>query len=531
MGGTKVCVGLTKALTDGGTGTWSSSNSLVAAVGSGTGVVTGIMPGTATIFYAFATGCEASETFTVSPNPAPIMGPSNVCPAGSGTASTITLTDATMGGGWSSSSSAAIVAGGVVTGNTTGTAIITYGLFSGCYNTTTITVYPTPAAITGITTFCQNTSVVLTDADAGGTWSSSNAAEATVGSGTGNVTGLLSGTPDISYTEPDGCSSIVALGILAAPVPTVIASGPTTFCSGGSVTLTTTGVGATYQWYSGTMAISGATTAIFTTTTTASYTVEITNSSNCSSTSVAIDVNAGLDPVITSSNPSSSFCTGNSTVLTANTGGISGSLTYQWANNGTIIPSATGATYDANVSGVYTASVTVSGGSGSCIAATPPYTVTVFPLPSPMDTFNGTAFVTGRAYHAYQWYLNTVQIPGATNYSWRPVANGSYDVVVTDVNGCTWHSDAIEYTGFVNAVAVPGSGNGIVIFPNPVTNTVHIQSPVIVGAVITGIEGKVWLSQADAKDINVSSLANGLYIIMLYDQGGNRVMVQKMIKE
>ncbi len=64
-GADSVCFGAMTTLTEDSTGgTWSSSNAAVAAVGS-TGIVQGVSHGTATITYAFATGCNATFAETV----------------------------------------------------------------------------------------------------------------------------------------------------------------------------------------------------------------------------------------------------------------------------------------------------------------------------------------------------------------------------------------------------------------------------------------------------------------------------------
>ncbi len=69
-GAHSICVGFTTPLADASPGgTWSSSSTTVATVGSGTGVVTGVAAGTCTIAYTFSTGCTATYTFTVYPLP------------------------------------------------------------------------------------------------------------------------------------------------------------------------------------------------------------------------------------------------------------------------------------------------------------------------------------------------------------------------------------------------------------------------------------------------------------------------------
>ena len=83
-GNTMFCVGSSAALSDTTAGgTWSSTNTMVATIGS-TGIVTGIAPGTAIISYLGA-GISASVTIVV--NSIPIVSPistGSYC-AGSGT--------------------------------------------------------------------------------------------------------------------------------------------------------------------------------------------------------------------------------------------------------------------------------------------------------------------------------------------------------------------------------------------------------------------------------------------------------------
>lgn len=527
----KACVGLTSTLTDAG-GTWSTSNIGVANVGVGTGVVTGVGAGTCTITYTLGTGCEATVTFTVNANPAAITGLNKVCPAGHG--ATIGLNDATGGGFWLSGNTAVgtvTSTTGFVTGISAGTVTITYKIFSsGCYAVYPVTVYPTPSPITGVTTFCDSTTSTLADADGPGFWSSSLSLVASVGASSGVVTGNSPGLATIKYTESDNCYSQTNVDILAAPVATITASGPTTFCTGGSVTLTTGAGGIDYQWFNGGSPISGATTDAYLVGLTGAYSVEITNGNNCSTTSAATYVTDGLTPVVTSSNPSATFCEGNYTILTANAGLVSGAISYQWAKNGAAISSATAPTYYVNSTGDYTCSVTIAGSSGACVASTPSYDVNVIATPAPSINFNGVSFVTGTGFTTYQWYLNTIAIAGATAYSWTPVENGSYDVVVSDAEGCTGFSSSILYTGFVNGVASVNNPS-IDVYPNPASSVLHISSPATLHAVVTGVEGKVYLDVSGVSDINMTGLANGLYILMLYDNNGDRVMVKKIVKE
>ncbi len=150
-----------------------------------------------------------------------ITGNDSVC-----VAHTIVIGD-TLGGGtgtWTSSDAtiATIGSTGIVTGVATGTVTVSYGLSNACssgYATKTITVNGLPAvsAILGATSVNVGSTITLSDTLAGGTWSSSSTATATIGS-TGVVTGIASGTDTISYTVSNSCgNTIVTYPITVIP--------------------------------------------------------------------------------------------------------------------------------------------------------------------------------------------------------------------------------------------------------------------------------------------------------------------------
>jgi len=85
-------------------------------------------------------------------------------------------------------------------------------------------------------------------------------------------------TTNVTATgNPDGF--IQKLSQCVPPSATITASGSTTFCTGGSVTLNAgTGTGITYLWKKNNVTISGATSSSYVATTTGSYTCNLTNS-------------------------------------------------------------------------------------------------------------------------------------------------------------------------------------------------------------------------------------------------------------
>jgi hypothetical protein len=105
---------------------------------------------------------------------------------------------------------------GLITGGTSGTATITYTLSTGCIATKVVTVYPL-SPITGMPAdICTSGLETLANATPGtGIWTSGNSTIARVGSLTGIVTGLLSGTTTIAYrVDITGCRTTVPVVVI-----------------------------------------------------------------------------------------------------------------------------------------------------------------------------------------------------------------------------------------------------------------------------------------------------------------------------
>lgn len=239
-GSTTVCEGASITLTDGTPGgVWSASNANATVVG---GIVTGVSAGIVDISYTVTSACgSASAVVTILvdplPDPGTIAGPSVVC-----VGTSITLTDAALGGVWSASNANATVVGGVVTGISSGTDDISYTVTNGCgtasaVSTILISVTPFAGTISGPSNVCPGASITLTDAAPGGTWSASNT-NATVAGGI--VTGVTAGTVDISYTVTTGCGTAsTSVTIVVDPLPDAgTITGPTNVCIGATITLT-----------------------------------------------------------------------------------------------------------------------------------------------------------------------------------------------------------------------------------------------------------------------------------------------------
>ena len=358
-----VCVGSAITLSDPLTGgTWSSSVTTDATIGSATGVVTGVAGTTSpTITYKTAAGCSATVVITVDALPAAITGTTSVC-----TGLTTTLADGTAGGTWSSSNTAIATIGStkIATGVSAGTATISYTLATGCYKTTTLTVNQTPAAISSANSVCVGSTISLSDAVTGGTWSSSATVDATIGSATGILTGVTGvSTPTITYLLATGCKTTKIITVNALPGAI---TGTATVCVGLTTTLADVTAGGT--WSSSNTAIATIGTAhIATGVSAGTAIITYTLATGCLKTTTVT-----VNPNPTSINGTFAICASATTTLTDATG--SGAWSLSNSNPATINAASGLVTASGVNAGTTTVSYTVKGCS-----ATQVFTVNALP--------------------------------------------------------------------------------------------------------------------------------------------------------
>jgi hypothetical protein len=416
----------------------------------------------------------------------------------------------------------------------------------GCSATSTavsITLVGSPAGtvtLSGPITVCAGNSVTITgDAGTGYTYQWYNGGLGAPITGATNIsyTATVSGNYFVVVTNSTGCSTqsaTTAVVVYPAPVARVDTASSTRFCTGGSVTLSAPAVaGNGFQWYKDGVAITGATSVSYIASSTGVYKVRVDSPAiGCSSMSPGQSVTVVTAPNLVPFSPTN-FCWGSSAHLGAVLVSGAGTVGYQWSLNGVNIPGATNSTYDAPVSGDY--AVTVSVGGGVCSTSSAAVTVHENPLPNPLVTFDGTNFHVQTYYTSYIWYYNTAVIPGATTATTPAIGSGAYKVKVTDTNGCQSVSAGYPLSGWTgHNVGVVNTNNGpvdIKIYPNPAQDEIRIEAPVVVRAVVSGIDGRTLIDEQAATVLNISKLPNGIYTIKLFDAAGQMVKADKLVKE
>ncbi|HEX7140500.1 MAG TPA: hypothetical protein VF219_21795, partial [Vicinamibacterales bacterium] len=433
-------------------------------------------------------GCSATTnqiTITVNPLPAPTItasGPTAICAGGS-----VTLTASTASSYlWSNGATTQ-----AITVNAAGSYSVTVTNANGCSGTsaaTNVTVNPLPTptiSASGATTFCTGGSVTLTASSASSyLWSN--------GATTRAITVNASGNYSVTITDANGCSAASAatsVTVNPLPAPTISASGATTFCAGGNVTLTASSA-SSYLWSN------GATTQAIVVNASGNYSVTVTNANGCSATSAAtaVTVNPLPTPTVSASGPTT-FCAGGNVTLTATS-----ASSYLWSNG------ATTQAINVNASGNYSVTVTDVHGCSATSAAT---TVTVNPLPTPAisasgaTTFcsGGSVTLTASSASSYLWSN------GATTQSIIVNTSGNYSVTETDSNGCSATSQATTVTAFaLPAPTISASGATTFCAGGSVTLTASSASSYL------------WSNGATTQAINVNTSGN--YSVTETDSNG-----------
>jgi len=201
--------------------TWAPAAGLSATTGASVSA-SPTATATYTVTGVNSNGCSNSATVTVTVTPpgptitvasiSPVCAGSSVALTASGGA-TYSWTPAT---GLSATTGASVTASPTVTTTYTVTGTSLLGASNTAIVTVTINPLPVVAAITGAGGVCVGSTTTLSSTTAGGVWSSS-AAIATVGTGSGIVTGVSMGVVTISYTVTAlSCSTSVTKSIEVA---------------------------------------------------------------------------------------------------------------------------------------------------------------------------------------------------------------------------------------------------------------------------------------------------------------------------
>jgi gliding motility-associated-like protein len=272
------------------------------------------------------------------------------------------------------------------------------------------------------------------------------------------------------------CTAQISFTVTVNPIPTVTVNSPNV-CAGTPATVTATPGAAgsySYAWTVPAGATNPGNVATFTTTTSGTYSVIITNTvTSCVSSSSSGTVTVNPNPSVTVDSPG--VCAGNAATVTA-TPGTAGLYSYAWT-----VPvgaSAPGnvATFNTTTAGTY--SVIITNTTTTCVSTPASVNVTINPLPT--VTVNNPAVCEGvpatvtaspgvAGSYSFAW---TVPVGAATPgnvATFTTTTAGTYSVVLTNT-----------LTGCVSASA---SGT-VTVSTNP---TVSVNSPTVCAGAIAAV--------------------------------------------
>ncbi|MFD2601561.1 T9SS type B sorting domain-containing protein [Flavobacterium suzhouense] len=218
-----------------------------------------------------------------------------------------------------------------------------------------------------------------------------------------------------------------------------------------TLTVTTSANGPQYAWYRNNVAISGATSASYTATQDGTYKVVVTQSIGCNATKEAtfvLNYPSGFTLTIAPA-PGYTACTSTTATLvissftaqtpSGNVNVASMGYAYQWYRNNVPVTGATAATLTVNSSslnGTYKLVATIPN-----VPAVSSNDYVINLAMEPITVTGNAVFCTGSSVvlsasvnsptYTYQWYKDTVLIPGATAVTYTANTLGNYHVVVT----------------------------------------------------------------------------------------------------
>jgi hypothetical protein len=272
----------------------------------------------------------------------------------------------------------------------------------------------------------------------------------------------------------------------------------------------------------------GQTTATATGLAAAAYTVTVTDANGCTGTLNVTVNNAGAPSVAVTSTTDVNCNGGTDGAIDITVTGGTAPYTYSWTNGATT-EDLTGLG-----AGSYTGTITDANG---CTAIGGPITIN-----EPADTIAISAVVTDVTNAGGSDGAIDITVSGGTSpytYSWSNgstsgdltgLTAGTYDITVTDANGCT-ETLSVEVMDGTNSLASLNANIGTLnLYPNPANQQVTLELELTqvsnVNVEVTNLNGQVLTAQSfnEVSEtqvvLNIEDWARGVYLVKIQTETG-----------
>ncbi|WP_461077956.1 immunoglobulin domain-containing protein [Spirosoma flavus] len=398
-----------------------------------TATINGLTAGTYSVVVTDALGCSKDASVTVN-QPTQLVTTTNntavKCFGGNDGTATVTASGGTSPYTyrWNTGATTSSISGLV-----TGTYQVTVTDGNGCQQTNSVTInQPTQLVLTtsnsAVKCFGGNDGIATVNANGG---SASYTYRWSTGSTTSSISGLTTGTYQVTVTDGNGCAQTASVQVgQPATLLTLATSTTAAKCFNnrdGAANVTATGGGTTYtyQWNTGanTPAISGLAAG--------AYSVQVTDNNGCVK-SASVDISQPTQLVLTTSNTAVKCFGGADGTATVTATGSVGNYVYNWSNG------ATTSAITSLTAGIYSVRVTDANGcqQTSSVDVAQPTRLLLSLQKDDVKCFGGndgkvTPTATGGVgNYAYVW--NT----GATTPVLSGLVTGTYQLTITDANSC-----------------------------------------------------------------------------------------------
>lgn len=365
--------------------------------------------------------------------------------------------------------------------------------------------------INGPSGVCVGSSIVLTDTLGSGTWSITNL-NAVVSNGV--VTGESPGLDTVIYMISNKCGNAFATKVITIyPLPDAgTITGSHQLCAGAMQQLSETVTGGVWSCSNGNATIS--TGGLVTGITPGNVSVAYTVTNSFCLNAVTFPITVMIPPVAGISSPKNELCVGETISLTGTPAGGT------WMMDNTNVSITPGGQVTGITAGTVTVSYIVT---NLCGADTATQVLTVNPLPvRPAVTQVENTLYGPKGYATYQWLQSDTLLTGANADTLVLPETGWYALTVTNSFGCSATSPTLLYVGC--------TVNDIEIYPNPTASVIYIQWCKKMTVKLLCADGREVGIDKGVNQVDLTGLANGVYMLELFDLNGIKIKTRRIIK-